>query len=104
MRGVIIGIAVGIIAVLANIIINGIHSSYVYYSNYLFLSGILMGLVGGAIYISYWFTDRRIIKKIIINEELPEKRSEIEYMSKWGNNFIIASAILILLSLLVIYL
>lgn len=104
MKGLILGIAIGIIAVLANIMINGVHSSYVYYSNYLFLSGILMGLIGGALYISYWFTDRGIIKKIIKNEELPEKRNEIEYMVKWGKNFMIAAAVLIFASLLAIYL
>ncbi|MDI6603884.1 hypothetical protein ACETAC_02885 [Aceticella autotrophica] len=102
MKGIILGLIIAIISIILNIIFNGIYTSYVYYSNYLFLSGILMGLIGGFLYMSRWFNDRRIIKKIIKNEELPEKRFEFEYMTNWGNIILTASFILIGMSLIIV--
>lgn len=102
MKGILLGIILAIISLLANIILNGINTSYIYYSNYFFVTGCGVGLIGGFLYISRWFNDRRLIRKIIKNEELPEKRNEYMYMTKWGNVLIIAASLLIILSLLVV--
>ncbi|WP_029687996.1 hypothetical protein [Thermoanaerobacter sp. A7A] len=101
-KGIILGIVLGIIAIILNIIINGFFASFVYYSNYLFLIGVCVGLLGGALYISYWINDLRLVKKIYYKEELPERREEIKFMKIWGSYLVMAMLVMWLLSLLVV--
>ncbi|MGB9680199.1 MAG: hypothetical protein ACPLW7_00755 [Minisyncoccia bacterium] len=103
MQGLFLGVIIGAIALIINIIINGISSSYVYYSNYLFLSGVFVGLLGGVLFISHWFTDRKFYLQYFIKDELDKKREEIEYMFKLGGKFVIAGLFLIFLSFVIIY-
>ncbi|AIS52050.1 hypothetical protein TKV_c08680 [Thermoanaerobacter kivui] len=98
-KGIILGIVMGIIAIVSNIIVNGFYTSFVYYSNYLFLAGTAVGLLGGILYISYWINDLKTVKKIYYHEELPEKRKEIEFMERWGSYLVIAMIVMWLLSL-----
>lgn len=102
MKGIILGFVLAVLTLFANVIINGIHTTYINYSNYFFIVGCTVGIIGGFLYTSRWLNDRRIVKKIIKNEEQPEKRNEYAYMTDWGNVFLTASAILIILSLLVV--
>ncbi|PHO06376.1 hypothetical protein BFT35_11645 [Thermoanaerobacterium thermosaccharolyticum] len=104
LKGFILGVILSIITLIINIIVNGIHTSYVNYSNYFFIVGCIVGLVGGFLYISYWFNDRRTIKKILRNQELPERRNDFIYMTEWGSVLLTASAFLILISLLIVIL
>jgi Na+/proline symporter len=89
-KGIILGVILSIGAVIANIFINGFHSSYVYYSNYLLLIGTAAGFLGGIFYVLYWMNDIKLMKKIYYKEELPEVREEIEYLKRWGSYLIIA--------------
>lgn len=104
LRGIILGVILSVLTLIINIIANGIHTTYINYSNYFFIVGCIVGLVGGFLYISYWFNDRRTIKKILRNQELPEKRNDFIYMIEWGSVLLIASAFLILISLLIVLL
>ncbi|HHW57124.1 MAG TPA: hypothetical protein GXX15_05550 [Clostridia bacterium] len=101
-KGVILGIVLGIIAIVLNIIINGFFTSFVYYSNYPFLMGVTVGLLGGLLYILHWINDLKLVKKIYYKEEIPEKREEIKYMKEWGSYLIIAMLVMWFLALLIV--
>lgn len=101
-KGIILGIVLGIIAIVLNIIVNGFFTSFVYYSNYLFLMGVCAGLLGGVLYISYWINDLRLVKKIYYKEELPERRDEIKFIKIWGSYLIIAMLVMWFLSFIVV--
>ncbi|AEM78358.1 hypothetical protein [Thermoanaerobacter wiegelii] len=101
-KGIILGIVLGIIAIVLNIIVNGFFTSFVYYSNYLFLIGVGIGLLGGVLYISYWINDLRLVKKIYYREELPERRDEIKFIKIWGSYLIIAMLVMWFLSFIVV--
>lgn len=104
MKGILLGIILSFITVVINIALNGIHSTYVSYSNYFFIVGCVVGLIGGFLYISYWFNDMRTISRIFRNLELPEKRYDFIYMTQWGKVLLMASAFLMFLSLLIVLL
>jgi len=99
-KGVVLGFILSIGAILANIIVNGFSTSYVYYSNYLLLIGTGVGLLGGILYVLYWINDLKLVKKIYYKEELPERREEIKYMKEWGSYLIIAMFVMWFVSLL----
>ncbi|MDI3518909.1 MULTISPECIES: hypothetical protein [Caldanaerobacter] len=99
-KGVVLGFILSIGAILANIIVNGFFTSYVYYSNYLLLIGTGVGLLGGILYVLYWINDLKLVKKIYYKEELPERREEIKYMKEWGSYLIIAMFVMWFVSLL----
>ncbi|WP_051408276.1 MULTISPECIES: hypothetical protein [Thermoanaerobacterium] len=104
MKGILLGIILSLIAVIANIALNGIHSTYVSYSNYFFIVGCIVGLIGGFLYVSYWFNDMRTISRIFRNLELPERRYDFIYMTQWGKVLLTAAALLMFLSLLIVLL
>ncbi|MDI3310449.1 MAG: hypothetical protein QJR05_03365, partial [Thermoanaerobacterium sp.] len=84
MKGILLGVILSLITVIANVALNGIYSTYVNYSNYFFIAGCIVGLIGGFLYVSYWFNDMRTISRIFRNLELPEKRYDFIYMTQWG--------------------
>ncbi|AFK86547.1 hypothetical protein V518_1537 [Thermoanaerobacterium aotearoense SCUT27] len=104
LKGILLGIILSLIAVIANIALNGIHSTYVSYSNYFFIVGCIVGLIGGFLYVSYWFNDMRTISRIFRNLELPERRYDFIYMTQWGKVLLTAAALLMFLSLLIVLL
>lgn len=100
-KGIIFGTIMGIVAIVLNIAVNGFFTSFVYYSNYLFLMGAVIGLLGGVLYISYWINDLRITKKIYYKEERPERLNEIKFIKIWGSYFIIGMLVIWFWSLIV---